>query len=84
MRTILSTNEQLAQTKAKIGSELWSCCVTGDPVLTRTDMREIKEVARYNLAHGLSGQPQTVYVGKGAHRAALRTLRKEEARLGIK
>ena len=88
MQTILSTTNQLAQTKAKIGSELWYCSVTGEPEITRVSMQELKVQACYDLAHGLGGDPdtavKTVYVGKGAHRAARRALRKEEARLGVK
>ncbi len=84
---ILSTTNEIATTKHKIGTVYWYCLSSGEPEITRKPIGELVAEAKYNLSHNLGGDPDTnnqcVFVGKGAHRAARRALKRDEIRMGI-
>lgn len=84
---ILSTTNEIATTKHKIGTVYWYCLSSGEPEITRQPIAELVADAKYNLAHNLGGDPDThnqcVFVGKGAHRAARRALKRDEIRVRI-
>lgn len=78
MITRLVTEKQIAGTHHKIGTELWHCSVTGEPVITRVNVAEQRRESTLDIERGLGGDPSTptrlIFVGKGAHRAARRAL----------
>jgi len=79
---MLSTRSEVTADNHGTGVELYYCSISGEPVICRVKMSS--ERKRAVECQNCPDEPYTcIFVGKGAHRAALGLKRKEEQRLGV-